>query len=117
MQHSHEIMATLMRAGAEGAFAAFHKADRDLHHALFVAARNRRLLTLREALQAQLDVLQVYGLRLEPLFLLSIEHHAAMTPGCSPQGARLAHRRSGAMAWHITEMQARALAIFKEQDV
>lgn len=113
MQHSHEIMATLMRAGAEGAFAAFHKADRDLHHALFVAARNRRLLALREGLQAQLDVLQVYGLRLEPLFLLSIEHHAAIMDALIARDWPKAER---AMAWHITEMQARALAIFKEQE-
>lgn len=114
MQHSHEIMATLMRMGAEGASAAFQKADWDLHHALFTAARNRRLLALRERLQAQLDVLQVYGLRLEPLFLLSIDHHAAIMEALIAQDWPKAER---AMAWHITEMQARALAIFRQQKV
>lgn len=112
MRHSHDRMASLLRAGADGAFAAFHTADRDLHHALFVAARNRRLLSLREGLQAQLDVLQVYGLRLEPLFLLSIDHHAAVIEALR---ARDWSAAECAMAWHVTEMQARALDLFREQ--
>lgn len=112
-QQAHDTMAALLLAGAEGGMAAFHKADWELHHALFVAAQNRRLLASREGLQAQLDVLQVYGLRLEPLFLLSIEHHAAVLAALTARDWRGAEE---AMVRHIEEMQAHALAIFERHD-
>lgn len=112
MRHAHEIMSVAVRAGSEGAGAIFHRADRELHHTLMLATQNRRLLALREALQAQLDVLQVYGLRLEPLLLLSIDHHAAILDALDAGDWPAAER---AMSWHISEMEARALAIFEDQ--
>lgn len=111
-QAAHDAMAVLMLAGAEGA-GAFDLADWQLHHSLFVAARNRRLLSLREGLQTQLDVLRVYGLRPEPLILVSIEHHAAILVALAA-GDWLAAER--AMAHHIAEMQAPALALFDEHE-
>ena len=112
-QQAHDTMAELLLAGAEGGIASFHRADWELHHALFVAAQNRRLLAMREGLQAQLDVLQVYGLRLEPLFILSIEHHAAVLEALTARDWRAAEE---AMSRHIVEMQAHALAIFERHD-
>lgn len=108
----HEMMAVVVRAGAEGAGVVFHRADRELHHTLLLATQNRRLLALREGLQAQLDVLQVYGLRLEPLLILSIDHHAAILDALDAGDWSAAER---AMGWHITEMETRALAIFEDQ--
>lgn len=112
MRRAHETMAVAVRAGRDDAGAIFQRADRELHHTLILATRNRRLLALRESLQAQLDVLQVYGLRFEPLLLLSIEHHAAILDALDAGDWPAAER---AMSWHITEMETRALAIFADQ--
>jgi DNA-binding GntR family transcriptional regulator len=112
-QQAHDTMAELMFAGAEGAIAAFHTADWILHHSLFVAAQNRRLLAMREGLQAQLDVLQVYGMRLEPMMRLSIEHHAAILAALSAGDWRAAEE---AMSRHVAEMELHALAIFDKHE-
>jgi DNA-binding GntR family transcriptional regulator len=109
----HDTMAVAVRAGAEGAGGIFHLADRELHRTLLLAAQNRRLVSLREGLEAQLEVLQIYGLHIEPLLLLSIDHHAAILDALDAGDWPAAER---AMSWHITQMQARALAIYKEQE-
>ena len=109
----HDTMAIAVRAGVDSAGAIFHRADRELHHTLLLAAQNRRLVSLREGLQAQLDVLQIYGLHIEPLLLLSIDHHAAILDALDAGDWPAAEC---AMSWHITEMETRALAIFQEQE-
>ena len=112
IRHLHASMEVAVRADVDGAGAIFHRADRELHHTLLLAAQNRRLVALREGLQAQLDVLQVYGLRLEPLLVLSIDHHAAIIDALDAGDWPAAER---AMSWHITEMETHALAIFEDQ--
>lgn len=108
-QRAHEVVAGSIGARADGVAAAFARADRDLHHALFLATQNRRLLAMREGLQAQLEVLGVYGLRLEPLMVLSVEHHAAILAALAARDWCVAET---AMAHHIEVMQAHALAVF-----
>ena len=111
MRRLHDTVVTRLPEGIDALLTDFWAADRALHRALFQATGNERLIALREALQAQLDVLPVYGLRTEPLVLLSLEQHA-------PLIAALEHGdwvgAEAAMTRHITGIQAYVLAEFDE---
>lgn len=112
IQKAHAQMIPAVRAGTPKATEAFATADRALHQALILATDNQRLQSWRESLQTQLDVLQVYGLRLEELYLISIDHHAAIIEGLIARDWPAAEQ---AMSHHINEMKRHALAVFADE--
>jgi DNA-binding GntR family transcriptional regulator len=112
MRRRHDAIVARVPDGVDAILTDFWTVDRALHHALFQATGNERLIAMREALQAQLDVLPVYGLRTEPLVLLSLEEHAPLIAALE-RGEWVG--AEAAMTCHITSIQAYVLSAFDEQ--